>query len=148
MDYLENILSDIANFSLVIFGFCATLYTVIYSFILNKKEALNELSELLKLGDKVALHSLKETSYTIYITRMRKFNLYIIICLWGSLGIYVLALIFKYFQLYKLSIKLTEELVVESFLVYILLMVTIILFIAIVVLISKSLKTYNKTTKI
>lgn len=148
MNCLENILADISNFALVIFGFCATLYTVIYSFILNKKDSLNEIVELLKLGEKVPLHTLKETSYSNYITRMRKFNSYIIICLWSSLVIYTTSLIVKYFKLYKWSVKYNEQQILEGYLVYIILFFTIILFVVIVFLISKSLKTYKSTTKI
>lgn len=148
MNCLENILSDISNFSLVIFGFCATLYTVIYSFILNKKDALSEISELLKLGNKVPLHTLKESTYINYIKRMRKFNRYIIICLWFSLGIYVLALIFKYFKLYNLELKLSDNIVISGYLVYVLLILTIFLFSQIVILIIRSLNIYNKSTKI
>lgn len=148
MNCLENILADISNFTLVIFGFCATLYTVIYSFILNKKDSLNEIVELLKLGEKVPLYTLKETSYSNYIIRMRKFNSYIIICLWSSLVIYTISLIIKYFKLYKWSIIYNGQKILEGYLVYIILFFTIILFILIVLLILKSLKTYKSTTKI
>lgn len=148
MNCLQNILADISNFALVIFGFCATLYTVIYSFILNKKESLNEIVELLKLGEKAPLYTLKETSYSNYIIRMRNFNSYIIICLWSSLIIYTLSLIIKYFKLYKLSVKYNEQQVLEGYLVYIILFFTILLFIIIVILILKSLRTYKSTTKI
>ncbi len=148
MDFLENILTDISNFSLVIFGFCATLYTVVYSFILNKKDSLSEIIELFKLGEKATLHTLKETSYTNYIIRMRKFNSYIIFCLWSSLIIYSLSLIIKYFNFYEYSICYNNKELLQGYLVYILLAFTVALFFSIVLLIIKSLKTYNQTTKI
>ncbi|MET3035914.1 hypothetical protein ABXT08_07430 [Chryseobacterium sp. NRRL B-14859] len=148
MECLENILADITNFTLVIFGFCATLYTVIYSFVLNKRESLNEISELLKLGEKVPLHTLKETSYKNYILRMKKFNFYIIICLWFSLVMYVLALIVKYFKLYEYTLHIDNKDILKGYLVYILLAFTLILFISIVLLIRKSINIYNKATKI
>ena len=50
MDILNNLLSDIGNFSLVVFGFTATLFTVIYSFIINKRENLKEISDKIKNG--------------------------------------------------------------------------------------------------
>jgi hypothetical protein len=148
MTFFENILADISNFALVIFGFCATLYTVIYSFILNKKESLNEIIELLKLGEKVTLHTLKETSYSNYISRMRKFNSYIILCLWSSLTIYTSSLIVKYFKLYKYSLRFNEKEILNGYIVYLLLFVTAFLFFSIIILIFKSLKTYKQTTKI
>lgn len=148
MDSLINILSDISNFALVIFGFCATLYTVIYSFILNKKESLNEITELIKLSEKVPLQTLKETSFKNYIIRMRIFNSYIIYCLWSSLIIYIASLIIKYFEFYKLSLKINDTFSIDGYLVYILLLLTTILFISIIILINRSIVTYNKTTKI
>lgn len=148
MDCLENILSDISNFALVIFGFCATLYTVIYSFVLNKKESLDEISELIKLGEKVPLHTLKEVSYRNYIMRMRKLNFYIILCLWFSLIIYVLSLIVKYFKFYELNLTANNEIILTGYLVYALLLITSILFLSIVILIRKSIIIYNKTTQI
>lgn len=148
MECLINILSDITNFALVIFGFCATLYTVIYSFILNKRELLVEISELIKLGEKVPLHTLKEVSYRNYILKMKKFNSYIILCLWSSLTIYVLSLIVKYFKFYELNLPLNDKIILNGYLVYILLIITLILFISIVILIRKSIVTYNRTTQV
>lgn len=148
MDSLINILSDISNFALVIFGFCATLYTVIYSFILNKKESLNEITELIKLSEKVPLQTLKETSFKNYIIRMRRFNSYIIYCLWSSLIIYIASLIIKYFEFYKLILKINDTYSINGYLVYMLLLLTIVLFISITILINRSIVTYNKTTKI
>lgn len=51
MSILNNILGDIGNFSLVIFGFTATLFTVIYSFTINKRENLKEISDKIKNGE-------------------------------------------------------------------------------------------------
>lgn len=42
MDY-NNILSDITNISLVILGISITIFTVVYSFILNKKSEIKEI---------------------------------------------------------------------------------------------------------
>lgn len=145
--FLTDILSDISNFALVIFGFCATLYTVIYSFILNKKDLLKELSESLKVGVKVISHTQKEQNYIHYIRKMRSFNKYIILCLWFSLFLYLFSLITKYFKLYNFKIEILGN-SFEGFLVYILLFLTIGLFITIGILIKKSISTYDKTTKI
>lgn len=148
MESLGNLLSDISNFALVIFGFCATLYTVVYSFVLNKKELLIEISEQIKLGEKVPLQTLKEISYRNYIIRMRKFNNYIIICLWSSLMLYVLTLIVKYFKLYELNLPINHKIIFKGYLVYVLLLIALILFVSIILIIRKSIITYNKTTKI
>lgn len=144
---LTGILSDISNFALVIFGFCATLYTVIYSFILNKKDLLKEISEAIKTGEKVVLQTQKEQNYINYIRKMRTFNKYIIVCLWTSLIIYVFSLVVKYLRLYKLKIDFLDH-EIEGYLVYLLLLFTICLFTIIVVLINRSIRTYNKTTNV
>ena len=145
--FLTGILSDISNFALVIFGFCATLYTVIYSFILNKKDLLKELNESLKIGDKVVSHTQKEQNYILYIRKMRLFNKLIIACLWFSLFLYLSSLVVKYLKLYLLKIEIFEITII-GYLVYILLTLTISLFLLIAILINKSIKTYNKTTKV
>lgn len=145
--FLTGILSDISNFALVIFGFCSTLYTVIYSFILNKKDLLKELNETLKVGEKVISYTQKEQNYILYIRKMRLFNKFIIACLWFSLFLYLSSLIAKYLKLYVLKIEILGK-TIEGYLVYILLILTLSLFLSIIILINKSIKTYNKTTKI
>ena len=45
-----NILNDFLNLFLVIFGIAITLFTVIYSFIINKKDELNKVLESINNG--------------------------------------------------------------------------------------------------
>ena len=145
--FLTGILSDVSNFALVIFGFCATLYTVIYSFILNKKDLLKELNESLKVGEKVVSHTQKEQNFILYIRKMRSFNKFIIGCLWYSLFLYLSSLFVKYLKLYLLEFNILGITIIGYF-VWILLILSFSLFLTIVILLNKSIKTYNKTTKI
>ena len=106
------------------------------------------MTELLNIGEKAILHTLKEKSYSKYITRMRKFNFYIIINLWISLFIYIFSLTIKYLKLFKLSLAINDTIIINSYFVKILILLTIGLFLSIIILLFKSIATYNKTTKI
>ena len=103
MTNLKDILSDITNFSLVIFGFSATLFTVIYSFILNKREYLKELSDLIKNGNSDPLVSQRKTNTIQYITSMKKLNFQLIISLCLSLFIFLICIFSKYIKFTELT---------------------------------------------
>jgi hypothetical protein len=139
MTILNEILSDITNFSLVIFGFSATLFTVIYSFILNKREYLKELSDLIKNGNSDPLVSQRKTHTIQYITTMKKLNFQLIISLCLSLFIFSICIFSKY-------IKFTD--VTNKYFVYFILLITIILFLQIINLIYNTIKRYLSETKI
>lgn len=96
MDTLNNILSDIGNFSLVVFGFSATLFTVLYSFILTRRENLLEINERIKLNDRDPILSRKKASAIKYIARMKSMNKNLIFVLFASFGFYIISMILKY----------------------------------------------------
>lgn len=93
---LNSILSDISNFVLVIFGFTVTLFTVLYSFILNKREILRECSERIKKGDKNPLLYQKSSNSKNTIVRLKKLNIHLIIIIISSLMIYLISILSKY----------------------------------------------------
>ena len=97
MEIYKEILSDIGNFSLVIFGFSVSLFTVIYSFIINKREYLKEYSDKIKSGNTDPLFFQKQNNAILYITTMKKLNIFLIISIFISLGIYICSIITKYF---------------------------------------------------
>jgi hypothetical protein len=139
MDILNDILGDITNFTLVIFGFSATLFTVIYSFILNKREYLKELSDLIKNGNSDPLVSQRISNTIQYISSMKKLNFQLIIGLCLSLLIFSICILIKYYQFSEKT---------KEFLIYFILSLTIILFFQIVYLIYGTIKRYLKETKI
>lgn len=147
MDFYNNLLSDISNFAIVVFGLCVSLYTLIYSFIMNKKEQLIEIVELKKAGETVKSFTYKETIYRNSIIRMKILNNYIITCLLISLPIYIFSLIVKYFKLFNYCIVIFEKeycgVAIDS-----LILSSILLLIAIIGLISQTLKVYLKDSKI
>lgn len=147
MDLYKDMLSDISNFAIVVFGFCISLYTLIYSFLLSKIDQLNELSENIKAGELIINKTQKETNYKNYILRMKKINSYNIYCLWVSLIIYLLALIIKYLKFEEIQVTIGKlKLTILS--VYILAFLAFFLLFFIGVLLINSLKIYERNTKI
>jgi magnesium-transporting ATPase (P-type) len=84
MDY-NGILSDITNVSLVILGICITIFTVVYSFVINKKDEVTEILNKSKIGTV----SLDEKQKYIFakriIDRYKKLNTNLIyLCIFSS----------------------------------------------------------------
>jgi hypothetical protein len=99
MDQLElinNVTSDIGNFVLVIFGFSITLFTVLYSFILSKKEQLIEYSNKIKNGSADLTIKIRESRSKSIIAKLKNFNRHLIFTIFVDLIIYILCIICKY----------------------------------------------------
>lgn len=88
---INDILSDLWNFHLVLIGISLSIFTLLYSFILTKRDELKTISEQIKNGDKSPTLLQKERFAIRYISRLKKFNtncLYIFIistflCCWS-----------------------------------------------------------------
>lgn len=137
LEILQNILGDIGNFSLVIFGFSATLFTVFYSFILNKKEVLKELSNKIRI-DNDPLLSQMESNAILYIRKMKKMNIHVIISLFISLCVYVTSIIVKYFVSNQES---------KESLIRVLSLCSLLIILYIISMLITTVKSYMKTTK-
>ena len=74
-----DLIIDISTFSLSIFAIGITIFTVVYSFITNKKEYINNVADILSRGDACPETKAKYIIAEKYITRQRKSNL-IILC--------------------------------------------------------------------
>lgn len=99
MDKIElynSVLSDIGNLVLVIFGFSVTLFTVLYSFIIAKREQLIEYSDKIKNGNKDLLILQRQSNAIKFIEKFRTFNRHLIITVFVDLFIYIACMIFKY----------------------------------------------------
>jgi len=138
MEILLDILGDIGNFSLVIFGFSATLFTVLYSFILNKREILKELSNKIKGGKIDPLLSQRKSNAILYIYKMKKMNFHLIVSLFLSLTVYVASIIVKYF-IHKQETK-------EAF-VMVLSICSLLIIVYIISMLIKTIESYVKSTK-
>ena len=97
LELYNNILGDIGNFVLVIFGFSVTLFTVLYSFIIGKRELLKEYSDKIKQGDQDILIHQRHSNAKKFIARFKKFNNHLIFTIFIDLIIYLTCIIMKYF---------------------------------------------------
>lgn len=75
VEILNNLVSDAVNFNLGIFGISITIFTVLYSFILNKKDNLHQLNEEIKIGNEVSPEDIQRISFfVVSIKRWVKLN--------------------------------------------------------------------------
>ena len=72
--FVNNCLSDLWNFHLVLIGISLSIFTLLYSFILNKRDELKTISEQIKSNGKNPVIEQKERFAISYIRRLKKFN--------------------------------------------------------------------------
>lgn len=71
---INDYLSDLWDFHLVLIGISLSIFTLLYSFILNKRDELRTLSEQIKNSGTNPTLSQKEKFAVKYITRLKKLN--------------------------------------------------------------------------
>lgn len=86
-----NIINDISTFCLSIFGIGITVFTVIYSFIYNKAEYINEAADSITKGNACPETIAKFKIARKYIERQKSINRVIILLSISSLVLYVLS---------------------------------------------------------
>jgi hypothetical protein len=76
MEFINDILNDLWHFHLVLIGIALSIFTLLYSFILNKKDELKAISEQIKTeGAKTnPILVQKERFSANYIVRLKKIN--------------------------------------------------------------------------
>ncbi len=74
IDQINDILNDLWNFHLVLFGVALSIFTLLYSFILSKRDELKGISEQVKAGDKNPLLTQRESFAKKYILRLKSAN--------------------------------------------------------------------------
>jgi hypothetical protein len=97
LELYNSILGDIGNFVLVVFGFSVTLFTVLYSFILGKREQLKEYGDKMKSGSQDPLIHQRHSNAKKFIERFKKFNNHLIVTLFIDLFVYLACMFIKYF---------------------------------------------------
>ena len=137
---IESILSDICNFQLVVFGFSISIFTLLFSLIMNKRDQLKIYSDYFKNGNSSPEINQKISFSISYISRLKKINKYLIIQIFFSFFLYLLSWFnLRIVNVYCLKLTLFYIIVLLSFI--------IILFI-IHFLIFTLLKEYYSSTKI
>lgn len=139
LELYNSILGDIGNFVLVIFGFSVTLFTVLYSFILGRREQLKEYSDKIKIGDKNPLIHQRHSNAKKFIHRFKKFNTHLIFTIFVDLFIYFACISVKYF-IDNMRIKEISTMILG------LLAFLIIIYVAL--MLTLTVKDYSRITKI
>jgi hypothetical protein len=86
-----NVINDISAFCLSIFGIGITVFTVIYSFIYNKAEYINEAADSITKGNACPETIAKFKIAGKYIERQKSINRIILLLSISSLVLYVLS---------------------------------------------------------
>jgi len=74
IEQINEILNDLWNFHLVLFGVALSIFTLLYSFILSKRDELKNISEQVKIGDNSPMLAQKESFAKKYIIRLKSAN--------------------------------------------------------------------------
>lgn len=74
IEQINDILNDLWNFHLVLFGIALSIFTLLYSFILSKRDELREIAEQVKTGNNSPILAQKESFAKKYILRLKSAN--------------------------------------------------------------------------
>ena len=91
---MNTLINDISSFSLSIFGIGITLFTVIYSFISNKREYMNEISHIITSGKACPEAKAKYIIAEKYIQKQKRINAIILSVTIASFVVYTLCLLY------------------------------------------------------
>lgn len=139
LELYNSLLGDIGNFVLVVFGFSVTLFTVLYSFILSKREQLKEYSDKIKYGSKDPLIFQRHSNAKKFIVRFKKFNNHLIATIFIDLSVYLACMIIKYL-INNLQIKEISTIGIG--------ILTSIIIVHVTIMLTLTVKDYLKVTKI
>lgn len=92
---MNDILNDICNFQLVIFGISVTIFTVLYSFIIAKRDDIKIVNEQIKMGNDSPIIRQKVAFSNSYIIQWRKVNFHVKIIVVLSFLIYLISITTK-----------------------------------------------------
>ncbi|MFN3783129.1 MAG: hypothetical protein ACK4R6_04390 [Spirosomataceae bacterium] len=94
---MNDVLNDICNFQLVVFGISVTIFTVLYSFIIAKRDDIKIVNEQIKLGNDSPTIKQKVAFSISYINQWRKVNFHVKIIIVISFITYLASLLTKNF---------------------------------------------------
>lgn len=136
---LNDVLNDICNLQLVIFGIAVTIFTVLYSFIIAKRDDAMVVSEQIKLGNDAPDIKQRVAFSVSYIKQWTKINAHVKTIVLLSALTYLIAIIAK---------NLIEKGSVLDFMVIALLALSLIIIVYISCLLAFIFKDYEKNIKI
>jgi ABC-type bacteriocin/lantibiotic exporter with double-glycine peptidase domain len=134
--YTDNLLNDFWEFHLVLIGVYLSIFTLVYSLIIGKRQELKLMSEQIKKEGKSPLVNQKEHFAVDYIRRLKKLNKYIVVLLITSIVLFL----FNWISLRLIGNKKIPLIIIG--------IITIVLCICFVILFMKFYKHYKTETKI
>ncbi len=96
---LQNILSELTNTNLVILGISITIFTVVYSFLVNKKMDLNKLTNKINNNQSNPFDNQQKYFALNYIKQFSKINEKLIHLIIASFLLFISIFIFNRFLL-------------------------------------------------
>jgi hypothetical protein len=99
----NNILSDISNINLVILGISITIFTVVYSFLINKKQELIKLSNNTKINGSNPQEKQLIYFFKKYTNRYTKINNHFIKMAFFSFTIFIFSIVLNRFFFKELT---------------------------------------------
>jgi len=138
---INDILSDLWNFHLVLIGISLSIFTLLYSFILNKRDELRNISEQIKNGDKSPALVQKERFAIKYIYRLKKINT-------NCLFIFIFSTFFCCWSWVSLRLIKDSQLILKQWFMILIAFMTVILCLSVAYQFIKIYRHYNSETKI
>jgi hypothetical protein len=134
---ITNIINQISNIQLAILGITITVFTVLYAFIMTKKDELKILSNQIKIGDKSPLVLQKANFVARNISKLKNIN---------DKVVFVILFSFVFFS-YTWVVSLFKILINNINFLFIIIAL-IIEFLVLTLLLVKIFLNYKKETKI
>lgn len=131
------IINQVSNLQLAILGIAITVFTVIYSFIINKREELKNISTLIKDGNASPIEVQKSNFLAIHIRNFKNTNSSLIKIISVSFILFIYAWISSNFKIY-----------INQKTLYVILVIVAIEFIFISIVFIKIILKYKNETKI
>ncbi len=128
---INDLFNDLWNFHLVLFGIALSIFTLLYSFILSKRDEIRNIAEQVKSGDKNPLLSQKENFAIKYIKRLKSINDKIVVIVILSLIFFIISwvlqrIVFDYYFCIKLYSLYVVSFITICLLIYLIYMFSII----------------------
>lgn len=91
IDQINNILNDLWNLHLVLFGASLSIFTLLYSLIVSKRDELKYISDQLKNGGSNPILSQRESFINLYIRRLKTANKHVALILFVTFIMFISA---------------------------------------------------------
>ena len=138
---INNCLSDLWSFHLVLIGISLSIFTLLYSFILNKRDELKVISEQIKSTGKNPTIEQKERFAINYILRLKKFNT-------NCLCVFIVSTFLCGWSWITLRLIKDCQLSLKQWFMAIIALLTVILCLYVALQFVKIYKHYNSETKV